>query len=425
MLDDWPRHASCTDIDGCATHVPHILAHIYESMPSFPPPLLQAMARVVMRLNCVREDYIEWLTLFRWSNPLMVQRDIFVIGASAGGVEALTQLVRALPGDLPGSLFVVLHTAAGRESHLPDLLKRAGTLDAVHVDSVSTIEPGKVYVARPNLHLIIEDSRTVNAFGPKVNLHRPSIDLLFQTAAKALGSRVAGIVLSGSLDDGTLGLQSIMDAGGVSIVQDPDEALFNGMPLSALSGLEVDYCEPIEGIARLLVDLARGRDPGEEVMLTQHQEPLSPKSESNPGAIRQQSTTVTGFSCPECGGVLREERYGDLIHFRCHVGHELSEHALLNAQPETLESALWIALRVLEERIALAQKLVESATDRGHMGMRARFEQRQLEARRNAETIRRVLIGTDQHRPLIELLDEISVELDPRMKRDRAHSDDS
>jgi two-component system, chemotaxis family, protein-glutamate methylesterase/glutaminase len=349
-------------------------------MPSFPPPLLQAMALVVMRLNCVREDYIEWLTLFRWSNPLMVRRDIFVIGASAGGVEALTQLVRALPGNFPGSLFVVLHTVAGRESHLPNLLKRAGKLDAAHVDSVSTIEPGKVYVARPTLHLIIEDSRPANAFGPKVNLHRPSIDLLFQTAAKALSSRVAGIVLSGSLDDGTLGLQSIMDAAGVSIVQDPDEALFTGMPLSALSGLKVDYCEPIEGIARLPVDLARGRDPGDEVMLTQHQKPLPPKFESNPGAIRQQSTTVTGFSCPECGGVLREEPKGDLIHFRCHVGHSLTEQALLDAQSETLEAALWTALRVLEERIALAQKLIETTTDRGQLLARERFNARQREA---------------------------------------------
>src|ERR1044071_8567923 len=170
----------------------------------------------------------------------MATDDILTIGASAGGVEALRVLVSLLPTELPAALFVVLHIPQDAPSLLPALLQRAGSLPARHPADNTPIENGRIYVAPPNRHMLLEPGRVRLVHGPKENRHRPAIDPLFRSAAKAYGPRVVGVILTGALDDGTQGLEVVKKCGGVTIVQNPEEAIVPSMPLSALRYVEVD-----------------------------------------------------------------------------------------------------------------------------------------------------------------------------------------
>jgi len=186
----------------------------------------------------------------------MSNRDIVVIGASAGGIEALTKLVRTLPGNLPAALFVVLHMPADIPSLLPEILSRVGALPASHPADGMTITPGQIYVAPPDHHLLVERGYVHLVRGPKENRHRPAIDPLFRSAAKAYCQRVVGVILSGALDDGTAGLLAIKRSGGIAIVQSPEEALYPQMPQSALNHVQVDYCLPVRKINAIIQHLA-------------------------------------------------------------------------------------------------------------------------------------------------------------------------
>jgi len=186
----------------------------------------------------------------------MPGHDIIVIGASAGGVQALATLVGSFPQKLPAAIFVVLHIPAESPSLLPGILSRSGPLEAVQSIDCMAIEHGCIYVAAPDHHLLIEHGHVRIVGGPKENHHRPAVDPLFRSAAQAYGSRVVGVVLTGALDDGTAGLIALKRRGGIAVVQDPDEALFSGMPLSALANVEVDYRLPLSSIGPLLVRLA-------------------------------------------------------------------------------------------------------------------------------------------------------------------------
>lgn len=186
----------------------------------------------------------------------MFRNDIVVIGASAGGLEGLCQLVHNLPADLPAAIFVVVHLSAKYPSWLPHILQKCGNLPAVHAVDGAPIEFGRIYVAPPDRHLLVKSEYMRVVLGPKENRFRPAIDPLFRTAAVAYGKRVVGIVLSGALNDGTAGLFEIKEQGGVAIVQEPLEALFPSMPQSAIQHIAVDHILPVADIARVLVDLA-------------------------------------------------------------------------------------------------------------------------------------------------------------------------
>jgi two-component system chemotaxis response regulator CheB len=190
-----------------------------------------------------------------------MRRDIIVIGASAGGIEALKRLVSEIPKDIPASLFVVVHLSH-EPSLLPEILSRAGKLPARHPVDNEPIEPARIYVARPNRHMLIQPGRVRVYMGPKENGHRPSIDFLFRSAAREYGSRVAGVVLSGMRDDGVAGLWAIKSQGGAAIVQDPEEALFPSMPYNALTRIEVDFCTNVSAIGGLIARLADGTQAG-------------------------------------------------------------------------------------------------------------------------------------------------------------------
>src|SRR5215470_7907732 len=187
----------------------------------------------------------------------MATRDVIVVGASAGGVEPLRKMAAELPSELPAAIFVVLHLPASQPSALPEVLDRSGPLPALTPEDGAPIEPGKIYVAPPDRHLMLEPGNVRIVHGPKENRHRPSVDVLFRSAARAYGPRVTGVILSGSLDDGTAGLIAIKVRGGVAVVQDPAEAFSDGMPRSAMRYLEVDHVIPANALGKLLSRLAR------------------------------------------------------------------------------------------------------------------------------------------------------------------------
>jgi two-component system, chemotaxis family, protein-glutamate methylesterase/glutaminase len=320
---------------------------------------------------------------------------IVVIGASAGGVEALGRLVHLLPPELPAALFVALHVPPGTSSALPSILDRQGPLPCAHARDGEPIQHGRIYVAPPDSHLLVDRDAVRLSRGPRENGHRPAVDPMFRSAARAHGPRAVGVVLSGVLDDGTAGLLAIKARGGTAIVQDPDEALYPSMPSNAIEHVKVDYVVPITRIAALLIELAE-ETPNPSSPPEGHSEEAD--AEEQLGDLNAQGPAgVPGrpsiFSCPECDGVLWEiQDGGGLVRFRCHVGHAWSPESLLSQQSEALESALWVALRSLQERAALARRMVGPARQRGHRFSASRFEDQAEEAEQAAAVLRELLL---------------------------------
>ena len=330
----------------------------------------------------------------------MPGHDIIVIGASAGGVDALSKLVRELPSELPAAIFIVLHVSANGRSLMADILNRVGPLKAVPAKDGEVIEHGHIYVAPPNSHLLIKRGYMRLSQGPKENCHRPAVDPLFRTAARAYGRRVVGVILSGTLDDGTAGLMAVKSRGGVAIVQNPEEAMFSGMPKSAINNVCVDHILPIAEIAPRLVQLA------DELVHDEAAEPVSEEiklesdvAEFDRAAMERETQigTPANLGCPTCGGTLWEHNAGHLLRFRCRVGHAWSPDSLIAQQSEAIEEALWTAFRALEESSALSNRLARRAQDRKQGLIAARFEDEALQMKGQAEVIRKVLVNKDKH----------------------------
>jgi two-component system, chemotaxis family, protein-glutamate methylesterase/glutaminase len=283
----------------------------------------------------------------------MLKRDVVVIGASAGGVEALAELARGLPADLPAAVFVVLHLTPDARSNLPAILKRAGPLPASHAVDGGTIHPGQIYIAPPNRHLLLEGDHMHLSIGPRINSVRPSIDVLFRSAARTFDGRVVGIVLSGNLNDGTLGLDAIRMRGGIAVVQDPEEARFSGMPRSAIERVDPDYVLPVAEIPTLLQQLTGGRPEGvppAERSNAVEREVSSEFDDAAPPPHEKRGNAASGFSCPNCHGSVWELNDGGLPRIECRVGHAFSIDAFLGEQAIALEDAIWSAINALEER---------------------------------------------------------------------------
>ena len=325
----------------------------------------------------------------------MPPRRIIVIGASAGGVEALTQVMRSIPADIDAALFVTIHFPATSVSALPRILDRAGALSAVHATDAEKIETGKIYVAPPDNHLLIFHDQMRLYRGPRENGNRPAIDPMFRSAAVAYGPRVVGVVLSGSLDDGTSGLLAIKRRGGVAIAQNPDGAVFPSMPQSAIDHVAVDYVVKLEHLAALLFELAKEPTRQEEHMPLDDAEKDVEYSEIDLSRIENPADhpgVLAPFGCPDCGGTLWELREGELVRFRCRVGHAWTSDALLARQTETLDAALWTALRALEESASLNEQLADRARRRGNARLAETLADNATLANRRARTIRDVLV---------------------------------
>jgi len=328
----------------------------------------------------------------------MATRDIIVIGASAGGVQALSTLVADLPRNLPAAVFIVLHISANVPSLLPSILARESILDIAHAVDGDPIQRGRVYVAPPDQHLIIERGRARLVHGPKENLHRPSIDALFRSAARWAGPRVIGVVLTGARDDGKVGMRAVQQRGGITIVQDPLEAPFPSMPMSVLQEIKVDYSLPLREIAPLLHTLSRETpDEEERYPVPDDVEIESRIAEQNMEgdqliASVERLGKISRLTCPDCHGALWEINDDEILRYRCHVGHAFTSEALSEGQSEMLEVALWSAVRALEEQMMLAKRIVERARSANHERAAILFERRAREAEEHSAVLRELLL---------------------------------
>ena len=317
-------------------------------------------------------------------------RDIAVVGASAGGVEALRTLAAGLPAHFPAALFVVLHIPP-TSSLLPAILTRAGKLPAEHARDGDAVEDGRIYVAAPDYHLLIEDDVMRLQRGPRENGHRPAIDPLFRTAAMRYGPRVTGVILSGSLDDGINGLGAIKRLGGAVVVQDPDEALYPTMPRSAVEAGLADHIVPVAEIPELLVQLATTQVAGNRS--------ISRAMDADPTQLDPETITaenrangeLSGFVCPECKGPLWELNEGKVVKLRCRVGHTFTEETLEHEQGIALEGAMWTALTALIEKGDFSRRLAERFRRGGHFETARRYELQARNALEQADLIRTAL----------------------------------
>lgn len=330
----------------------------------------------------------------------LAHRDIVVIGASAGGVEAMKQIVRELPADFPGSVFVVIHIAPTAHSVLPAILSRNGALPARHPHDGDPIERGVIYVAPPDRHLMIDRGRVRLVRGPTENGTRPAVDVLFRSAANAYGPRVIGVVLSGNLDDGTAGLAAIKRCNGIAIVQDPEDAPFPGMPTSAIEHVDVDRILPLSAIPDAIVSAA-GDPVGENApcrdasLLRREVQVVEFDDYALAGGDRPPLPPglPSGFTCPDCHGGLWEIEDGGLIRYRCRVGHAYSPETLVAKDSDAVEEALWVAYRSLEESAALARRMEARSRTYEHTHSAERFASHAAELEGRATVLRNVLVN--------------------------------
>lgn len=282
---------------------------------------------------------------------------------------------------------------------LPDILSRAGPLPAAHAEDGESIQPGRIYVAVPDCHLLLQHGQVKVRRGPKENLHRPAIDPLFRTAAHAYRGRVVGVLLSGGLDDGTAGLLAIKRHGGVAIVQDPRTATAPGMPASAIQNVDIDHVLPVAEIPDILAQLAHAR--AREIVPTaaEPEQPsaglvMRPWGNDMPAGNDERAGKPSPYACPECHGVLFEVEDADLLRFRCRVGHAYSEETLSLELGHGAEAALWAAFRALEEDAALARRLANRARARNHMQTAEQFADKAEERETSARIIGELLLHT-------------------------------
>jgi two-component system chemotaxis response regulator CheB len=309
---------------------------------------------------------------------------VFVIGASQGGVSAILTIVRQLPRDFPGSVLIALHIGPS-QSILPSILNDAGTLHAVHARNGDPLKPGCILVAPPDHHMLVTDGHVELTRGPRENWARPAIDPLFRTAAEVFGPDVAGVILSGRLNDGTAGLYEIKRRGGIAIIQDPQEAEASGMPQSARDNVAIDYCLPVAEIPELLDKLAREAPTpfklaGDPIIMTDYQ-----------------IDRPVAFSCPECGGAMREERLGGLTRFRCHIGHVMTSQVMSAQQTDKIEAQLSALLRLLNEHAALCAEMAEKSQSAGDAAAAGAWRTAKAETELREKAIRDLLSGEWSH----------------------------
>lgn len=325
----------------------------------------------------------------------MQRRNIVVVGASAGGIEALLQVVRALPATTEAALFVTVHFPVGGTSVLPQILSRAGPLPAAHATDGEPIVARRIYVAPPDYHLLVHDGTVRLSRGPRENGYRPAIDPMFRSAAMAFGPRVIGVVLSGNLDDGTSGLAAVKRRGGLALVQDPGDAVFDSMPRSAIAHVRVDRVATAGELGQLIaecvadpVDDGGTRPMSDDVRETDYDAAdvnAIEHPEDHPG-------DVSAFSCPDCGGVLWQIQEGDFVRFRCRVGHSWTSDALVAEQSDQVDDALWAALRSLEERTSLLRQMAARYRRSGTDTLATRFELQAAQMEARAHLVRDLVI---------------------------------
>jgi two-component system, chemotaxis family, protein-glutamate methylesterase/glutaminase len=330
----------------------------------------------------------------------MDSRNIIVIGASAGGFEALKKLVAGLPSDLQASLFIVWHMSPDVRGVLPQVLNRLETIPAEHAADKEPIMPNRIYIAPPNFHLLVEHGRVRVTKGPKENRFRPAVDPLFRSAAYAYGSRVIGVVLTGALDDGTSGLWTVKHLGGTAVVQDPSDAEVPSMPENALREVDVDYVVPVSEMADLLVNLTQEQLKASEVVMGENKQTefeirtAAEDSSFESGIMKFGS--LTPFTCPDCHGVLFELKDGKRSRFRCHTGHAFSSDSLLTTVTESIEDSLWNAIRGIEESVMLLNHMGEHFANLSETHLATLYFKKAHEAQDRIDILRQTVMNHER-----------------------------
>ncbi|MGH6671308.1 MAG: chemotaxis protein CheB [Xanthobacteraceae bacterium] len=319
----------------------------------------------------------------------MANRDVLAIGTSAGGVQALLFLARNFPSDFPASVLITIHLPSHVRSSLDQILSRAGPLPAVFASDGETIRRAHIYIAPPDRHLLLDGDRLALGSGPRENNSRPAIDPMLRSAAVCCGARAVGVVLTGTLGDGASGLWAVRQCGGLTVVQDPHDAAFPEMPLTALNRTKADHVVRLAHMPALLASLAH-QPAGEaaprpsgvayEVEIARNGRSAMDKMDD----LGRRSV----LACPDCGGVMWEIDEEGLLRYRCHVGHTYASEMMSVALDDSLRRALASALRALEERVALAQKLYRQAVDAGHWLLAETWSQKARECEREMNVIR-------------------------------------
>lgn len=314
---------------------------------------------------------------------------IVVIGASAGGMQALTKLVAQLPHDFPAPVFIVNHMSPDTTGEaLVKALDQSGSLRCEHGKDGQAFNNGHIYLAPSDQHLMIGKGKILITKGARENRSRPAIDPLFRSAAVAYGNRVIGIILTGYLDDGTSGMLAIKRCGGVCIAQDPLDASYPDMPRSVIRNVGVDHCVPIAEMGALLSRLVsrklpRNKKPPEDIVIEAR---VAQRVLSDLPSVEAVGNQVP-FNCPDCGGVLWEIAEGRFLRYRCHTGHAFTSAVLLAQQTAKLEETLWVALRMFEER----QNLLVTMNKDQNSKVPSSLAQRAKESQVHIERIRAML----------------------------------
>ena len=319
----------------------------------------------------------------------MKTHHVIAIGTSAGGVEALKAIVRLLPENFAASIHIVQHVSSTKSSGLAVVLNQVGKVKATFARDKEFIEPGRIYIAPPDYHLLLESDRVRVIRGPRENRMRPAIDPLFRSAAVAYNSYATGIILTGMLDDGTAGLQAIKACGGMAIAQDPEEAKYPSMPQNAIDNVAVDRIVSIKEIPAILNQRIQEKpavvtDIPSDLLL---EVPITRDAITAPETMAEIGTPVA-HSCPSCGGPLWQIGTNSLLYYRCHVGHAFTSSALIEEQSQATEKALWVALRTLEERSRLLKNMSNRYAKHGAEALAETHLERSREALEHSFAIR-------------------------------------
>ncbi|MFY0664652.1 MAG: chemotaxis protein CheB [Natronospirillum sp.] len=326
---------------------------------------------------------------------------LIVIGASAGGMAALKELVAQFPPDFPAPVFIVNHMGAHTTGEaLVKVLNESSSLICAHAHNEEVFKSGHIYLAPSDQHMLIVKQEILITKGARENRSRPAIDPLFRSAAVAYGNRVIGIILTGYLDDGTSGMMAIKRCGGVCIAQDPENAAYPDMPQSVIANVGADYCLPVAGMGALLSDLVTRELPEnepvpEDIVI---EAKIAQRVLSDLPSVKALGEQVP-FNCPDCGGVLWQVADGKLLRYRCHTGHAFTSSALLAQQSVKIEETLWVALRMFEER----QNLLVTMSKTENKGNTSSVSQRAKDSQIHIDRIRAMLKATDKDSHSVEV----------------------
>jgi two-component system chemotaxis response regulator CheB len=326
-----------------------------------------------------------------------ILKKIIVIGASAGGYQPIADLVKSLPVDPDVAVFVVLHMSkSSSASVVLHHLQQRTTLNCRVAEDGELIQGGHLYLAPADHHLMVKNGFIRVHNGPRENRWRPSIDVLFRSAAANYDSHVIGIILSGLLDDGTSGMSAIKRSGGLCIVQEPEEAVYPDMPNSVLSIVDVDYRVPLSDMGYIITDNLSKQSTAmlpipDDVRVEAE---ITEKMISSIDDL-QKIGTHSNFSCPDCGGGLWKINNDGVHRYRCYTGHVYTERVLSQMQSEELEASLWVSIRIMEERRNFLNIIAGHEMEAGHKAASLETKNRALEVEIHIKRLKSVLKGVD------------------------------